>query len=354
MNRWQNCLKDLWKIELLRELVLSVAAIMLALLAGGLLVLILGESPLEAYSALWQGSFGSARSLANTLAKATPLIFTGLAVGVAFQCGLFNIGAEGQLYIGAFVSALAALLLPLMPKIIFLPLVVLAGMLAAGLWGAVAGFLKAKFGTHEVIVTVMSNYVAIYLTSYLVNYPFKEPGPVAQTVELPAAASFLKLLPRTQLTTAFVLAVLLAAVVYWLLWYTTLGFQIRAVGENQLAAEAGGVSIMKSMVLAMGISGALAAMGGISQVLGINHRFIDGFSPGYGFTGIAVAVLGRNHPFGIMLTALLFGALDAGALQLNRTTSISAKWVMVIQGLVILFVAAPEIFKFLMKRRVHA
>lgn len=351
MNNGKKKPGNLWQVEILQDLVLSVAAIILALLVGGLIVLFLGESPVKAYAALWGGSFGSARSLAGTLAKATPLIFTGLSVGVAFQCGLFNIGAEGQLYIGAFCSAMAALLLPLMPKIIFLPLVVLTGMLAAGLWGAAAGFLKAKFGIHEVIVTVMSNYIAIYLTSYLVNYPFKEPGPVAQTVELPAAASFSKLLPRTQLTTAFILAVLLAAIVYWLLWRTALGFEIRAVGENPQAAEAGGISIMKNLVLTMGISGALAAMGGISQVLGINQRFIDGFSPGYGFTGIAVAVLGRNNPLGILLTALLFGALDAGALQLNRSTSISAKWAMVIQGLVILFVAAPEIFKFLRTRQ---
>lgn len=344
-------LQNLWQKELFREIILSLLAILLALVVGGILVWVLGESPFKAYAALWKGSFGSVRSFANTLAKATPLIFVGLAVGLAFQCGLFNIGGEGQLYIGAIVSVLAALLLPPLPKIIMLPLVVLIGMLVSGLWGAAAGFLKAKYGTHEVVVTVMSNYIAINLTSYLVNYPFKAPGQVPQTELVPAVATFAKLIPRTQLTTGFILALIMAVVVYWFLWKTVPGYEIRAVGGNQRAAEAGGIPITRSMVLAMGLSGALAALAGITQVLGVNGRFIDGFSPGYGFTGIAVAVLGRNHPFGVLLTALLFGALDAGALQLNRATSISANWVMVIQGLVILFVAAPEIFKFINRRR---
>lgn len=347
-------LQALWERELFRELILSLLAILSALILGGLLVWILGGSPVEAYAALWKGSFGTGRSFANTLAKATPLIFVGLSVGVAFQCGLFNIGAEGQLYIGAFCSVLAALLLPPLPKLILLPLIIIIGMLASGLWGAAAGFLKAKYGTHEVVVTVMSNYIAINLTSYLVNYPFKAPGQVPQTEALPAAATFMKLMPRTQLTTAFLLALVMAFLVYWFLWKTVPGYEIRAVGENPRAAQAGGIPIVRNMVLAMGLSGALAALAGMTQVLGVNGRFIDGFSPGYGFTGIAVAVLGRNHPFGILLTALLFGALDAGALQLNRATSISADWVMVIQGLVILFVAAPAIFKFIEKRRVSA
>lgn len=354
MLKIKNGLRTLWQVEICRELCLSLLSILLALLVGGILVLLIGESPLKAYQVLWEGSFGTSRSLANTLAKATPLIFTGLAVGLAFRCGLFNIGAEGQLYLGAFAGALVALLLPPMPKLLFITVVIVGGMTAAGLWGALAGYLKAKFGIHEVVVTVMTNYIAIYLTSYLVNYPFKEPGPVAQTIELPALAHFVKLLPRTQLTTAFLLACVMSLVVYWFLWKTAPGFEIRAVGENPQAAESGGIRILKNMVLAMGLSGALASLAGLTQVLGINHRFIDGFSPGYGFTGIAVAVLGRNHPFGILLTALLFGALDAGALQLNRTTAISAKWVMVIQGLVILFVAAPEIFKLVKKRQVAA
>lgn len=342
------------RTDLLWDLLLSVLAILLALLLGGVLVWALGESPWTAYQALWKGSFGDARSLANTLAKATPLVFVGLSVGLAFRCGLFNIGAEGQLYVGAFCGVLAALYLPSLPKVILLPLVLAAGMVAAGLWGAVAGFLKAKYGTHEVVVTVMGNYIAINLTSYLVNYPFKAPGQVPQTEIIPVAATFFKLVPRTQLTTAFLLALVMVLAVYWFLWKTAPGYEIRAVGENQRAAEAGGIPTVRSMVLAMGLSGALASLAGLTQVLGVHQRFIDGFSPGYGFTGIAVAVLGRNHPVGILLTALLFGALDAGAMQLNRATAISAKWVMVIQGLVILFVAAPEIFKFIRKRQVSA
>lgn len=324
---------------------ISLLSFVLALLVGAVIVAILGVSPLRAYAALINGAFGSVNALAGTLTKTIPLVFTGLAVAMAFRCGLFNIGGEGQLYLGGLASVLIALALPGLPRLVLLPLAILGGMAAGFAWGGIPGLLKAKFETHEVIVSVMLNYVAVFLVSYLVNYQFKAKGWVAQTNIIPQAATLREIVPRSQLTTALFIAIVAVVVVYWLLWKTSLGFEIRATGENPFAAQAAGISKSRSIVLAMGMSGALASLAGITQVLGIYGRFIVDFSPGFGFTGIAVAVLGKNHPFGVLLAALLFGVLESGALRMNITTKISPDLVFFIQGLVILFVAAPEIIR---------
>lgn len=350
-NSFSNIVRGILRVDSVKDVWSSILSIILALIIGGLIVLLIGESPLTAYKSLFLGAFGSVKGIANTLTKSIPLLFTGLAVGVAFRCGLLNIGGEGQLFIGAFTSAIAAIYFPPMPRIILLPLVILLGVLAGALWGSFAGLLKAKYGIHEVIVTVMTNYIAIQLTSYFVNYPFKAEGWIAQTEMVPAAAALNRLIPKTQLTSALFIALAAVVIVYILLWKTSIGFAIRSVGENPTAAESGGINIARNTILAMAVSGGIAALAGITQTLGLYGRFIDKFSPGFGFTGIAVAVLGRNHPFGIVLTALLFGALDAGALQMNRETSISSNLVVIIQGLVILFVAAPEIVRAMKLRR---
>jgi len=327
------------------DIIISLFSIILALLVGAIIVFFLGNSPVEAYGALLSGAFGSVRSIAGTLTKTVPLIFTGLAVAIAFRCGLFNIGAEGQLYVGSIAGAIVGLSLPFLPAVILLPLSILSGMLVGFLWGGIPGFLKARFQTHEVIVTVMLNYVAIFLTSYLVNYPFKSDGMVAQTDMLPSAAQLPKIIQKTQLSAGLFIAIAAVFLVYWFLWKTSWGYEIRAVGENPSAAEAGGIGRKKNTFLAMALSGSIASLAGITHVHGIYGRFIEGYSPGFGFTGIAVAVLGRNHPFGVVLSAILFGALDAGALRMDRTTEISSDLVIVIQGLVILFVAAPGIIR---------
>ncbi|MHB1394411.1 MAG: ABC transporter permease [Clostridia bacterium] len=350
-NSFSNVIKGISRADSIKDVGSSILSIILALIIGGLIVLLIGESPLTAYKSLFFGAFGSVKGIANTFTKSIPLLFTGLAVGVAFRCGLLNIGGEGQLYIGAFTSVIAAIFFPPIPRIILLPVIILLGMLAGALWGSFAGVLKAKYGIHEVIVTVMTNYIAIQLTSYFVNYPFKAEGWIAQTEMVPAAAALNRLIPKTQLTSALFIALAAVVIVYILLWKTSLGFEIRSTGENPTAAESGGISIARNTILAMAVSGGIAALAGITQTLGLYGRFIDKFSPGFGFTGIAVAVLGRNHPFGIALTALLFGALDAGALQMNRETSISSNLVVIIQGLVILFVAAPEIVRAMKLRR---
>jgi simple sugar transport system permease protein len=229
--------------------------------------------------------------------------------------------------------------------------VIIIGCFGGMLWGGIVGFLKAKRGVNEVIVTIMMNYIAILLTSYLVNGPFKAKGMVPQTDAIPVAASLVKLIPRTQLTVAIFIAVIVVFLVYLFLNKTSWGFEIRAVGENSQASEAGGINITKNIILAMAISGVIAALAGITEVLGRYGRFIDNFSPSFGFTGIAIAVLGKGNPIGTIITAILFGAMDAGSMRMNRVAGISGSMVNVIQGLVILFIATPHIFRIILAKR---
>src|SRR5918997_387225 len=268
------------------------------------------------------------------------LVFPRVAVAVAFRCGLLNIGAEGQLYVAAFATAWVGIKFGgtvvdvfgtptnyawvKLPAVVLIPLVVLTAVVVGGFWGAIPGWLKARFGSHEVINTIMLNFVALALVSYFTQYYYKAPGdPIMQSVpvgpgaELPRIGRFLPGFPeRIPLNLAFLLALAACALVYVFLWRTKWGYEIRATGANPSAAEYGGLSVRKQIVLAMTVSGGLAGMVAINEVLGYRYRYYEGFSSGigYGFTGIAVALLGRNHPFGVLLAALFFGALTRGSL----------------------------------------
>ncbi|HAF25029.1 MAG TPA: ABC transporter permease, partial [Blastocatellia bacterium] len=289
-----------------------------------------------------------------TLFYATPLIFTGLAVLVAFRCGLLNIGAEGQLYVAAFATAWVGITFASQSGWILLPLCFLAAIVAGGVWGAVPGVLKARFGSHEVINTIMLNFVAVALVSYFTQYHYKTPGdPIMETSEIGAGAHIARLgkfipgLPeRIPLNVAFILALVCCVLVYLFLWRTKWGYELRATGANPTAAEYGGISIRKQIIVAMTISGALAGMVGINEVLGYRHRYYDGFSDNYGFTGIAVALLGRNHPVGVVLAALLFGVLQRGGIYVDGFSEhVTKDIVQVLQGIIILFVAAEAFFR---------
>lgn len=329
----------------------SFFAIVFSFICTGIFIFAVGESPLVAYKALLQGAFGSVDALANTISKSIPLMFTGLAVGLAMKGGLLNIGAEGQLCIGAFISIITALTFKALPALILLPLAFFSGCLGGMVWGGIVGIIKAKFGANEVIVTIMMNYIATFLTSYFVNGPFKAKGMSPQTEVIPSGVQLTKLIPNTQLTAALFIALVVAFGVYWFLNKTSCGYEIRAVGENPTAAEAGGINITRIMVLTMALSGGIAALAGITEVMGKYGRYIDNFSPSFGFTGMAVAVLGKGHPLGTVFTAILFGALDAGAMRMNRVAGISANMVVVIQGMVILFIATPEIIRSIFARK---
>ncbi|MGH9764266.1 MAG: ABC transporter permease, partial [Blastocatellia bacterium] len=297
---------------------------------------------------------------------ATPLIFTGLAVAVAFKCGLLNIGAEGQLVVGAFAAAWIGLKLHSLPAVLVCVLAILAAMIAGGIWSGVPGVMKAKFGAHEVITTIMMNFIAFNIVSYLTEYRYKKPGdpiletgPIAETVNgkivgphVPRVHDLLAPFgihypERLPLNLAFLIAILACVAVYFFLWKTKWGFELRAVGANAAAAEYGGASITRNVILAMTLSGALAGMVGINEVLGYRYRYYDGFSAQYGFTGIAVALLGRNHPAGVFLAAILFGALTRAGLFIDIfTTKVSKDWVTILQATIILFVACEAAFRF--------
>lgn len=333
------------KMKNVSELGKSLAAIGIALIIGALFILLSGESPIEAYGALLKGALGSPKSIANTISKSIPLAFTGLAVALGSRCGMLNIGAEGQLHAGAMAAVLTSLSLSFLPGPLLMLVSILAGVLAGMIVGCIPGVFKAKLNTSEVIVAIMLNYICTLFTSWLVNGPVKAQGSTAQTHVIPEGVWFGRLFPQTQLTNSLFLLLIIAAALYIFLWKTSLGFQLRAVGANPSAAGTAGINVPLFMILSMVLSGGLAALGGVTEVFGKYHRFIEGFSPSFGFTGIAVAILGRNHPAGVLLTALLFGIMDMGALRMSRVTNVSTNMVTVIQSLVILLVAAPELIK---------
>ena len=326
------------------KLIYSFAAVVLSLLLATVVMLIAGYDPLRAFGAMLNGAFGSANAIANTLSKSIPLMFTGFAVAVANKGGIFNIGGEGQLYLAALASAVTALWLNGLPRIVVLAAAILAGMVAGGAVGALIGVIKAKMRINEVIVAIMINYIVSLFTSYMVNGPLKaENSMTAQSEAISNNYLFATIIPRSQLTTALYLGLAFAVLIFFLFRSTRVGFNIRAVGENPNAAASSGINIAATTIGVMAFSGMLAGLAGVTEVLGKYGRFIDGFSPGFGFTGIAVAVLGSNNPFGILLTSLLFGALEAGSMKMSYVANVSTNMVMVIQGLVILFVATPEI-----------
>lgn len=338
----------------IRSILFSLVAIAAAFLVGAIIIVLIGDDPIATYALLIGSALSWPDGINYTLFYATPLIFTGLAVAVAFRCGLLNIGAEGQLYIAAFVTAVVGITFAKLSPWLLVPLACLAAMLSGGVWGAIPGILKARFGSHEVINTIMMNFIAIALASYFTQYHYKEPGdplqqtvPIGENADLPRLGSFLPGIPeRIPVNLAFVIALLACLAVYVFLWRTRWGYEIRVTGANPTAAEYAGISTGRQIVLAMAISGGLAGMVAINEVLGYRYRFYDGFSPGYGFTGIAVALLGRNHPVGVLLAALLFGGLIRGGLFVDIfTDKVSKDLVLVIQALVILFVAAEAMFR---------
>ena len=333
------------------EIVYQVIAILFAFIAGAVILYVTGYSPVEAYTAMARGAFGDIYGIGQTLMQATPIIFTSIAFLVSYKAGLFNIGAEGQFLIGAIASAVVGIYLEGLPWIIHAPLALIAGMVAGGLWGLIPALLKTRFEAHEVITTMMLSYVAQFLTSYLVNYPFKAPGWVSQTVRLPASAELARILPPTQLSAGIYIAVALVAVIWFLLKRTILGYELRAIGFNPMAAENAGIRINRGVIISLVISGAIAGLGGAVEIMGVHKRFIDGFSPGYGWDGLAVALVGGLNPVGSMLASILFGALRSGGMIMARSTGVPLDINILLQGLVILFVAAPALIRSLLRRR---
>ncbi len=384
----------------LQSLLVPVLAVFTGLVIGGIVIIVTDAGVAEAfknfsadpggafraawaavataYGALFYGSLGSPREImeglrvyqssgdnaallkaiypfTESLVTATPYIFAGLSVALGFRCGLFNIGAEGQFLMGALGSAFIGYSIEGLPWFIHLPLAILGGALAGAIWGAIPGYLKAKFGAHEVVNTIMMNWIAFRLSDWLLTGPMMASGfrPVTPSIQSGAE------LPRffsdpLRFNWGFVLALFMAWLVYWFLFKTTLGFEIRTVGANPDGAKYAGMSVIRNFVLVMTLSGALAGLAGAAQVLGVDHWVGQGFSAGYGFDAIALALLGKSHPLGVVLAAIVFGVLRSGATSMQSMAGIPIDIISIIQGLVIIFVAAPIIIRWIFRIRVSS
>jgi simple sugar transport system permease protein len=347
----------------LEPLIVPLLAIITAVILGGLIIKSVGGDPFAAYRGLIQGAFGTRKALSETAVWATPYIFAGLAVAFAFKGGLFNIGAEGQLAFGAVVAALIGYALPKwlghdIPAFIHIPLAVGLGMLAGGLWAAIPGALKAYTGGHEVINTIMMNYIALNITSFLLNGPMKDPNPLNLSARTPVIAPSARIppifdIPGLRVHWGFVLALLVAAFIWWLLQKTTLGFEIRTVGTNPDAAKYAGINVKRTIIISMAISGMLAGLAGAIEVTALNYRHELGFAVGYGFDAIAIALLGKTNPFGVVLASILFGAMRNGGTRMQFLTQIPVDIISVIQALILLFVAADAIIRFIYRIRIR-
>jgi ABC-type uncharacterized transport system permease subunit len=373
-------------------LIVPVLAILSGLILGGLIVALTTEevyavwrtSPLEAlrlgwdaamsaYSALFNGAIGNPTRIAEafqggdpleirrainpffeSLNKSVPYIFAGLAVALGFRAGLFNIGAEGQLFMGAVGAVWVGFALTGLPPIIHIPLALLAGALGGALWGFIPGLLKAKTGGHEVINTIMMNYIAFRLTEYLLRGPLQRPdsfNPVSPFIQDSAK------LPRffedpIRFHLGFFIALAVAYGVYWLLFKTRWGFDLRTVGANPNAARYAGMNIVVVTIAAMSLSGALAGLAGANEVLGLNYNLAVAFSSGFGFDSIALALIGKSHPLGVVLAALLFGTLRNGAIQMQVSAGIPIDIISVMQAMILAFIAAPAIIRTIYRLRV--
>ncbi|MDZ7936754.1 MAG: ABC transporter permease [Rhodoferax sp.] len=332
---------------------LPVVCLMVALLAAAAVVALVGQNPVEVIQVLLHGAFGSQRGLSYTLYYATTFIFTGLAVAVAFHGGLFNIGGEGQAILGGLGVGLVALWLSnSLPAWIMLPLMVLAGALFGAVWAAVPGYLQAYRGSHVVITTIMFNFIASSLLGYLLVNHLRPAGSMsvesaafADSAKLPGMHEVMGWLgmewPSSPLNFSMFLALAAALAVYLFLWRTRAGYHLRAVGSSATAAEYGGISTRKQIIVAMSVSGALAGLVGMNEIAGVSGRLLLEFVSGAGFTGIAVALMGRNHPVGIIFASVLFGALFQGGAEVAfEVQGFSRDMVVMLQGFIVLFSGA--------------
>lgn len=340
-----------------QALAIPALAVFTALALGAIIMWLFGDDPVKAYNGLYQGAFGSARSWSATIRKMTPLILTGLSVAYAFKAGLFNIGASGQFIMGTVASVAVGINFPNLPAVIHLPLAILAGIAGGMLWGAIPGILKVYTGAHEVIVTIMLNYVAGNFagwTVYAGGSQGQTPGPlwdptaraISETPDVLLSAQIPWILPPPyRVHWGIVIAILVAVLIWWMIYKTTLGFETRTVGENPKAAKYAGMNVNWVIILTMAVAGGLAGLAGTIETLGLNHKFAPEFGGGVGFDGITVALLGQTHPLGVVLSAFLLGAMDAGGSRMQLDSGVAVEIIQVIQALVLIFVAAPLVVR---------
>ena len=324
-----------------RQIVISLLAVIVALAISMLIIAAMDVSPAKAMSKMISGALGNKNAIAETLVKMTPLIFTGMSYALANRCGLTNIGMEGQLYVGALTATIAGVYIHGLPMAIHLPLTMIAGFLGGAIWGGIVGVLKVRFGANEIITTVMLNTVATNLVQYMVNGPITEPpGDDAQSSPLLDSATLPIIFKGTRAHLGIIIAIVFVIAFYLFLWKSKKGYEIRVSGQNPDAALYSGINTRRNIVMVMLIAGGLAGLAGATEVMGVQGRLYPSVSPGYGFDGIAVSLIGANTAPGIVAGAFLFGILRAGGNSMQRATGVPVAIISVIQAVVILMVVA--------------
>ncbi|HSM24637.1 MAG TPA: ABC transporter permease [Anaerolineaceae bacterium] len=323
------------------SILISVLAIVLALIIGAILIALAGVNPWEAYAYLLKGSFGNRYGFGETLTRFVPLLLASLSFAVAHKSGFFNVGAEGQIYIGAIGALLVAGFVEGLPPVIHVILSLLAGFLFGAIWAGIAGLLKIFLGANELINTMMLNYVAIFLVEFLIHGPLKDPELfIYQSYQILPSARLPIILPRTPLHLGFIIALVVTVAVFYLLYKTPVGYQMRTIGSNIKAATYAGINIVGVTLVALVTTGGLAGLAGAIELMGAQFRVVAGFSPGYGYDGIGVAVMGRYNPVGIVLATFLFAIIRVGTGAMQRGAGVPFPLLSVIQGLIIIFVIA--------------
>jgi ABC-type uncharacterized transport system permease subunit len=350
----KKILQSEW-ISRLIDALLPVFATLMALVVGAVMLLLLKVNPIEAYRALWEGAFGSSNAFAETLVKATPLLLVGLGICISFRGDVINIGGEGQMIVGAILATWVGLTFTGLPGWLVIALAMLAGFAGGAIWGGIPGVLKAYFSVNEILSTVMMNAIAVQLMNFLLRGPMIDPSQAQLASKIPQTARLLEAfrLPRlapTRLHLGALIAVILAVLVYILLWRTTLGYRIRAVGQNPYASRYAGIKVQRYIVLALLLSGAFSGLAGATQVFGVNYRMItDGSSSGFtgsaGFNGIVAALFGQLHPIWSIPASILFGALLVGANKMQRAVQVPSAFVIALNGLVVVFVVSSEVWR---------
>lgn len=353
-----------------KKIYITILSILMGLIVGAIVLLLAGYNPLEAYRVMFQGAFGSPRFVSWTIIRSTPIILTGISIAFAFKTGLFNIGAEGQYIVGALFAALAGYFLNL-PPLLHVIVAILAGVTAACLWGSIVGILKAKYGINEVITSIMLNWIGLYLNQWFLTFEsFRRPNSntsyyiqdTAKTGilqewklteggrEFLAGNNFLREFLNPPVNWGFLIAIIVAIVVWYILKNTSLGYQLKAVGFNKDAAEFAGINVKKNMVLAMAISGGIAGLGGALQTLGVGHYVsLMPTSPGYGFDGIAVALIAANNPLATLPAGILFGGMEYGGSKLTSFIGAPSEIIDITLGIIVFFIAMPKLHEILRK-----
>jgi general nucleoside transport system permease protein len=332
------------------NVLIPVGGMLIALLIGGVMLLLLQANPLTAYAALINGAVGSVYSLTQSLVKATPLLLVGLGICIAFRASVINIGAEGQIIAGALMATWFTLTFRTWPGWLLIPATLVMGFIAGGIWGFVPGILKARLKVNEILTTVMMNAIAIQLMNMLIRGVLMDPAGItagtylAQSERIPTQAWLMRLVPQTLLHSGAIIAVVLAVVVYIFLWRTTTGYRIRAVGLNPDASRYAGIHVPFYQALSLSLAGGFAGLAGVIEVIGVQHQLLEGITSGYGFSGIVAALFGGLHPLGLIPASVLFGGLLVGADQMQRAVQVPSSLIDAMLGLVVLFVVGSNLW----------